>query len=60
MLPPGKMVGEVTEGLHKLRRPAPAFFDPTRIRCELFEIPDHRLRQIRNAAVGTNDVALGN
>jgi len=53
------MVAVVTEGLHKLRCPTPTVFDPTGIRGELFEILNHGLRQILNAAAGADDVALG-
>ncbi|VEU43882.1 unnamed protein product [Pseudo-nitzschia multistriata] len=52
------MVGHVAKGLHSFRIDI-ALIDPTGVRCELFEIPDHRLRHVRNATVGVNDVSLG-
>jgi len=56
----GIMVGEVTKCRHGIRCPTPAIFDPTGIRGELFEVPNHGLRQIWNTAVRANDAALGN
>jgi len=56
----GIMVGEVTKCRHGIRCPTSAIFDPTGIRGELFEVPNHGLRQIWNTAVRANDAALGN
>jgi len=59
VLSSGFIIGVVAEGLHEIRRPTPAVVDPTGIIGELSEVPDQRLCQVRNTAVGANDVALG-